>query len=82
MELILNNGRAVPDAVASAVAAGVNPVKAMREFVGYSIEDLAVTCGLANDEIVSIEAGDDIGSAKLRRVAHALGLNAESVISQ
>ncbi|MBB5574601.1 MULTISPECIES: helix-turn-helix domain-containing protein [Rhizobium] len=49
-------------------------VKAARETVGYSIEDLAVTCGLANEEIVHIEDGDDIDPAKLRRIAAALQL--------
>ncbi|MDL2401995.1 helix-turn-helix domain-containing protein [Rhizobium mayense] len=49
-------------------------VKAARETVGYSIEDLAVTCGLANDEIMEIEDGADIDPAKLRRIATALQL--------
>ncbi|AYG62751.1 helix-turn-helix transcriptional regulator [Rhizobium jaguaris] len=49
-------------------------VKAARETVGYSIEDLAVTCGLANEELIDIEGGADIDPAKLRRIATALQL--------
>jgi transcriptional regulator with XRE-family HTH domain len=60
--------------VAAAVAAGENAVKAMREFVGYTVEELAVVCGLAADEIARIEAGDDSDPARLNRIAHALGL--------
>ncbi|AEG07921.1 helix-turn-helix transcriptional regulator (plasmid) [Sinorhizobium meliloti WSM1022] len=47
-------------------------VKAAREAVGYSIEDLAVTCGLAVVEINDIENGTDFSPAKLKRVAGAL----------
>ena len=47
-------------------------VKALRESVGYSIEDLAVTCGLTSSEISEIEEGRDDDPAKLRRIASAL----------
>ncbi|WP_371076134.1 MULTISPECIES: helix-turn-helix domain-containing protein [unclassified Sinorhizobium] len=52
-------------------AVGVK-VRALRESVGYSIEDLAVTCGLTNSEISDIEEGRDSDPAKLRRIASAL----------
>lgn len=47
-------------------------VRALRESVGYSIEDLAVTCGLTNSEISDIEEGRDSDPTKLRRIASAL----------
>jgi transcriptional regulator with XRE-family HTH domain len=47
-------------------------VRRAREAVGYSIEDLAVTCGLANGEISEIENGDNADPAKLKRIAAAL----------
>lgn len=47
-------------------------VKGARDAVGYSIEDLAVTCGLANGEILEIENGESADPAKLRRIAAAL----------
>ena len=65
---------ALPDAVSAAIAAGVNAVRAIRQAKGYSIEDLAVTCGLAIEEIAGIENGDDSDPSKLRRIASALGL--------
>ncbi|PDT34008.1 MULTISPECIES: helix-turn-helix domain-containing protein [Sinorhizobium] len=47
-------------------------VRRSREAVGYSIEDLALTCGLTGAEITRIELGDDVDPDKLRRIAAAL----------
>jgi transcriptional regulator with XRE-family HTH domain len=47
-------------------------VKRAREAVGYSVDDLAVTCGLVAGEIVEIENGANADPAKLRRIAAAL----------
>jgi transcriptional regulator with XRE-family HTH domain len=57
---------------AAAVAEVGSKVRTARETVGYSIEDLAVTCGLANAEISDIEEGHDADPAKLKRIASAL----------
>jgi transcriptional regulator with XRE-family HTH domain len=43
-----------------------------RRAVGYSIDELAITTGLVNDEIVRIENGSDADPAKLKRIAAAL----------
>lgn len=43
-----------------------------RQAAGYSVEELSVTTGLVNDEIVDIENGTDLDPAKLKRVAAAL----------
>jgi hypothetical protein len=43
-----------------------------RLAAGYSVEDLSVTTGLVNAEIVSIENGTELDPAKLKRVAAAL----------
>lgn len=59
----------MPAAVAAAIAAGVNAVKAIREARGYSIDDMAVTCGLSVSEIVEIESGGDANPDRLRRIA-------------
>jgi transcriptional regulator with XRE-family HTH domain len=45
-----------------------------RRAVGYSVDDLAVTTGLVNDEIIGIENGTDLDPSKLKRVATALKL--------
>lgn len=66
----------LPEAVSAAIAAGVNAVKAVRDARGYSIEDLALTCGLAISEIASIESGEDSDPGKLHRIAAALGIPA------
>ncbi|ASY65824.1 hypothetical protein SJ05684_b48420 (plasmid) [Sinorhizobium sojae CCBAU 05684] len=59
----------VPILLASDIAARV---RTAREAVGYTIEDLAVTCGLTSVEISDIESGGDNDPAKLKRVAAAL----------
>ncbi|MET3853562.1 MULTISPECIES: helix-turn-helix transcriptional regulator [unclassified Rhizobium] len=47
-------------------------VKKAREAVGYSVDDLAVTCGLVAAEITEIENGEHADPAKLKRIAAAL----------
>ena len=65
---------ALPETIAPAVDAGANVVKAIRDSIGYSIEELALTCGLAISEITDLESGADADSIKLRRIAAALRL--------
>ncbi|NLS02449.1 helix-turn-helix transcriptional regulator [Rhizobium sp. P32RR-XVIII] len=47
-------------------------VRKAREAVGYSVDDLAETCGLVESEIIDIENGKDADPAKLKRIAAAL----------
>lgn len=65
-----------------AIAGGTvaSRVKAYRESAGYSIEDLAVTCGLANSEITAVEDGSDADPAKLRRIAAALQISISALL--
>jgi transcriptional regulator with XRE-family HTH domain len=56
-------------------------IKATRESLGYSVDDLAVTCGLANDEIIDIEEGRDADPARLKRIAPALQVSVESLLA-
>lgn len=59
---------------------GVNAVKVFRKARGYSIKDLAVTCGLSVGEITGIENGEDADPGRLRRIAAALRLPDASLI--
>ena len=45
-----------------------------RESIGYSVEDLAIACGLARSEIDEIESGQSGDAEKLSRIARALQL--------
>ena len=47
-------------------------VRSLRQSVGYSIEDLAETCGLTSAEITGIEEGLEVDMGQLKRVAAAL----------
>ncbi|WFU52042.1 helix-turn-helix transcriptional regulator (plasmid) [Sinorhizobium terangae] len=47
-------------------------VRRSREAVGYSVEELAITCGLTGAEITRIEIGADADPGRLRRIAAAL----------
>lgn len=64
----------LPEPVAAAIAGGTNIVTALRQSVGYSVDELALTCGLAVGEISAIESGADANPGRLRRIAAALGL--------
>ena len=79
MSIAVNNfDNLGPDAVSAGTVA--SRVKAYRESAGYSIEDLAVTCGLANSEIEAIEDGSDADPAKLRRIATALQVSVSALL--
>ena len=55
--------------------------KEARAAKSYSIEELAVACGLTATEITRIESGSDADTAHLRRVAHVLGLPLDGSVS-
>jgi transcriptional regulator with XRE-family HTH domain len=62
------------EAISAAIASGTNVLKALREAIGYSVEDLAIASGLALSEIDEIESGQSSDPAMLRRIATALQL--------
>jgi transcriptional regulator with XRE-family HTH domain len=72
-----------PDTFANLAAQGsdINAVRAIRETRGYSIEKLSFACGLASDELADIESGKDTDPAKLRRIALALMLPEDALIT-
>lgn len=70
----------LPESITAAVMAGTNIVRAIRESVGYSVDELALTCGLAINEISAMEAGTDADPGKLRRIAGALGLPEQALL--
>jgi transcriptional regulator with XRE-family HTH domain len=53
-------------------------VKRFREASGYSVEDLAVTCGLTDVEISRIETGEDLDPGRIKRIAAALQMPAST----
>jgi transcriptional regulator with XRE-family HTH domain len=55
-------------------------VRSLRQSAGYSIEDLAETCGLTTAEITGIEEGLEADMAQLRRIAPALQASLTSLI--
>ena len=71
----------LPESVAAAIAAGTNVVRALRDWAGYSVEELAVTSGLAIDEIVALEAADEADPVGLHRITTALGLSGRAFIA-
>jgi hypothetical protein len=84
---VSSKGVAMPNTARNAVsndiiaASGLNPLKAARETRGYTIEELSLTCGLAVGEIIDIEDGKDADPAKLRRIATALQMPEEELIT-
>jgi len=43
-----------------------------RDEAGYSVEQLAITCGLTTSEITALENGSDSDPLRIKRVATAL----------
>lgn len=64
----------VVEAITAALSSGVNPVTAIRDATGYTLEQMAVTSGLATSELMELETGVDSDLSKLSRLATALGL--------
>jgi transcriptional regulator with XRE-family HTH domain len=65
---------ALPEAVLTAVSNGTPVIRAYREHLGYTVEDIAVTSGLTAEEIEKIEAGHRFEKGYRDRLARALGL--------
>jgi transcriptional regulator with XRE-family HTH domain len=55
-------------------------VKQTRLAIGYSVDDLAVTCGLTSAEITRIEDGIEIDIQHLKRIAPALQTSVSSLV--
>lgn len=64
--------------VQTAVNEGANVIQALRQSLGYSLDDLAVACGLTSDEIALIEGGASIDEDKLARIISAVGMAPET----
>jgi hypothetical protein len=47
----------LPEAISTATAQGTLIIRAYREHLGYSVEELAVACGLTVGEIRSLKLG-------------------------
>ena len=65
---------ALPESVCVAVREGTPLARACREHLGYSMEDIAVTCGLTVEEVEKIESGHRFAKGYRDRIARALGL--------
>jgi DNA-binding XRE family transcriptional regulator len=71
-----SRGVVLPDAVSLAMSEGRNVIRAYREFLAYSVEDLAIACGLSVEEIENIEAGLKYNKGYRDRIARSLSLPA------
>lgn len=49
-------------------------LRAAREDLNYTLEDLAETCGLTSSEIKEVEEGTSESSSYAQRIALSLGL--------
>ncbi|KUM27025.1 DNA-binding protein [Mesorhizobium loti] len=67
----------IPEPVLMAMSEGVHIIRAYREHLGYSIQDVAVTSGLAVEEIQNIESGLRYNKGYRDRIVKSLSLPAE-----
>ncbi|NRP20086.1 hypothetical protein LPJGGPFB_03345 [Ensifer adhaerens] len=73
MTVSINNFDASTVSASAHVDIG-DAVRRSRQAIGYSVDELALTCGLTDAEITNIELGADADPGKLRRIAAALQL--------
>ncbi|MDD5707812.1 MAG: helix-turn-helix transcriptional regulator [Kiritimatiellae bacterium] len=70
-----DDGFRVPGAVAHAILDGTHPVKAWREYRGFTQDALAEKAGISKAYLSQIETGKRTGVAKtLKALASALGV--------
>ncbi|UHS64028.1 helix-turn-helix transcriptional regulator [Agrobacterium vaccinii] len=55
-------------------------IAAARSTCGYTVEQLAITCGLTAHEISALEDGSDINPSHIQRVAAALQIPLSTVV--
>ena len=79
MNISLNHLDRSQDQIINVLDVG-NRVKQARQAAGYSLEDLAETCGLTIVEISRIEDGVEIDVQHLKRIAPALQTPVERFI--
>jgi transcriptional regulator with XRE-family HTH domain len=63
-----------PAEVAETADDAASRLRIARAQMGYSIDDVAVTCGLTSDEINAVEDGSDHDPLHLKRIAAALNV--------
>jgi transcriptional regulator with XRE-family HTH domain len=80
MTISVNDFRDSSSTIVPTVEIG-NAIKQARVAIGYSVEDLAVTCGLTDLEISKIEIGADTDPNRIRRIATALQIPATAFSS-
>lgn len=81
MTISINNLDASTASASTHVDIG-EAVRRSRQAVGYSVDELALTCGLTDAEINGVELGTDADPAKLRRIAAALQLPVTTFLLQ
>ena len=71
----------IPIEIVEAELDGAHPVRAWREYRGWTLAELAAQTGMAPDAIAQIETRRENGSIQsLNRLARALGVPLESLI--
>ncbi len=73
------SSKSVLENIQNLVGHGVHIVQAVRQSLGYSIEELAVVCGLTSDEITLLENSDQVEPTKLARITTAAGFQPETI---
>lgn len=64
----------MPDSLAD-MQVIASQIKMTREAVGWSQHELADRAGVSRPSVARVEAGGDVNTATLRRIAEALGLS-------
>lgn len=69
----------IVETIADLLAAGVNPITALRDATGYTLDQIAVASGFALSDLTALEDGASVDAETLSRITSALGLPGEIV---
>jgi DNA-binding Xre family transcriptional regulator len=77
-----NNGQSgplIPHAVVSAMVDGVTPIRAWREYLGLTPEDLAKRMGISPAALALLEDTPEVSAMTREQIAAALGIAPEQL---
>ncbi|MDW6026344.1 helix-turn-helix transcriptional regulator [Mesorhizobium sp. BAC0120] len=57
------------------MSAETNVITTIRTSMGYTVEELSLTCGLSVGEITEMERDDEVDIPRLRRILSALRIS-------
>jgi len=65
----------IVDTLTASLSSGVNPITALREATGYSLDQIAIASGLSVSDLSDFESKGIMDTQTLDRITSALGVS-------